>query len=157
MKKMFLFMCLSFCLMTTASAGNGERYIGLAGGYSLVRAMDFMATFEMEKGYHGSHELFAEFYTSRENGSWAYLREYRGGYAYKFPLYRGKNTTFKTRVGSAIGADEAGFTMGFQLGFEFNYTFLSGAQWFLSQKNEYAVWSRRPWRNGLLMGIRVPF
>ena len=144
-------------LPVAAVAGNGERYLGFSGGYSFVRAMDFMISFEKETRYHGSHELFAEFYNSKEHGSWEYLREYRGGYAYKFPLYRGKNTTFRMRGGAALGSDEEGFTAGFQLGFEFNYTFLVGSQLFLQQKNEYCILTPRPWRSGLMVGLRFPF
>ena len=157
MKRFVFVLCMLLGVGLSALAGNGERYIGFSGGYSFVRAMDFMISFEKETRYHGSHELFAEFYNSKENGSWEYLREYRGGYAYKFPLYRGKNTTFRMRGGAALGADEEGFTAGFQLGFEFNYTFLVGSQLFLQQKNEYSILSPRPWRNGLLIGLRFPF
>ena len=156
MKRLAIVLCMLLGVGLCASAGNGERYLGFSGGYSFVRAMDFMISFEKETRYHGAHELFAEFYNSKEHGSWEYLREYRGGYAYKFPLYRGKNTLFRMRGGAALGADDAGFTAGFQLGFEYTYTFLPGSQIFLQEKNEYSILTPRPWRAGLLLGFRFP-
>ena len=157
MKKMLLTLVCICGLSTTLSAGNGEKYLGLAGGYSLANALDFMLTFEKESQYYISHELFAEFYDSRRYGSWKYLQEYRGGYAAKFPLARGKNTMLRLRTGLAIGADQDGFTGGVQVGFELTRTLYSGSAIFLSQKNEYCLWTPRPWRNGLMVGFRFPF
>ena len=157
MKKYIYSLALCLCVSGSLYAGNGEKYVGISGGYSLLRAIDVRLSYEMESRYHGSHELFAEFYDRYEKGDWKYLQEYRGGYAYKFPLHRGKNSTFKMRMGAALGADAEGFTCGFQMGFELNRTFGNGVQGFIAQNNEYALWTRRPWRNGLSMGLRIPF
>ena len=100
MKKYIYSLALCLCVSGSLYAGNGEKYIGISGGYSLLRAIDVRLSYEMESRYHGSHELFAEFYDSYEKGDWKYLQEYRGGYAYKFPLHRGKNSTFKMRMGA---------------------------------------------------------
>lgn len=142
------------CVTGYLHAGNGDKYVGISAGYSLVRAIDVRLSYEIESRYHGSHELFAQYYNSYEKSDWDYLREYRGGYAYKFPLHRGKNTTFKLRMGAAAGADADGFTCGVQLGFELNRTFSSGVQGFIAQHNEYSLWTPRPWRNGLSLGLR---
>ncbi len=155
-KYIYPIICL-LCITGTAFAGNGEKYIGISGGYSFLRAIDARISYEVECRYHGSHELFAEYYNSYEKSDWSYLHEYRGGYAYKFPLHRGKNTTFRMRLGTALGADEEGFTCGFQAGFELNRSFANGVQAFVVQNNEYALWTRRPWRNGLSLGLRIPF
>lgn len=157
MKKFVLSIICLFSLLGSAFAGNGEKYVSISVGYSLVRALDARLSYEMESRYHGSHELFAQFYDSYEKGDWQYLQEYRAGYAYKFPLSRGKNMTFKMRVGAAAGADTEGFTCGFQMGFELNRTFSNGIQGFITQNNEYALWTPRPWRNGLSLGLRFPF
>lgn len=61
------------------------------------------------------------------------------------------------RIGAAAGADAEGFTCGAQVGFELNRTFANGFQFFVLQNNEYALWTPRPWRNGLSLGLRIPF
>lgn len=154
-KYIYSIICLLF-LSGNLYAGDGEKYFGISSGYSFLRAFDARLSYQVDTRYHGSHELFAEFYDSYEKEDWKYVQEYRGGYAYKFPLSRGKNTTLKMRVGAAAGADSEGFTCGLQLGFEFNRTFSNGMQGFIAQNNEYALWTRRPWRNGLALGLRFP-
>lgn len=156
--KNVLYLIIGFCLSCgSVCAGNGEKYFGISGGYSLIRAVNARLSLDFETRYHGCHELFAEFYDSYESGKWDYLQEYRGGYAYKFPLSRGKNTILKMRIGAAVGADVEGFTCGAQVGFELNRTFANGFQFFVLQNNEYALWTPRPWRNGLSLGLRIPF
>ena len=64
MKKYIYSLALCLCVSGSLYAGNGEKYIGISGGYSLLRAIDVRLSYEMESRYHGSHELFAEFYDS---------------------------------------------------------------------------------------------
>ena len=74
MKKYIYSLALCLCVSGSLYAGNGEKYIGISGGYSLLRAIDVRLSYEMESRYHGSHERFSEFYDSYEKGDWRYLR-----------------------------------------------------------------------------------
>ena len=48
MKKYIYSLALCLCVSGSLYAGNGEKYIGISGGYSLLRAIDVRLSYEME-------------------------------------------------------------------------------------------------------------
>ena len=80
-----------------------------------------------------------------------------GGIVYKHRLVRYKNGMLRFRFGPQFGAVQKKFFIGLEGGFEYSYVFRNGWEFVLIQKNNVNFLHGDTFRNGLLLGIKVPF
>lgn len=80
-----------------------------------------------------------------------------GGLVYKHRLVRYKNGMLRFRFGSQFGATQRKFFLGIEGGFEYNYVFQNGWKFALIQKNNVNFIHGDTFRNGLLIGMKIPF
>ena len=80
-----------------------------------------------------------------------------GGIVYKHRLVRYKNGMLRFRFGPQFGAVQKKFFIGLEGGFEYSYVFRNGWEFALIQKNNVNFLHGDTFRNGLLLGIKVPF
>lgn len=80
-----------------------------------------------------------------------------GGIVYKHRLVRYKNGMLRFRFGPQFGAVQKRFFIGLEGGFEYSYVFRNGWEFALIQKNNVNFLHGDTFRNGLLLGIKVPF
>ena len=80
-----------------------------------------------------------------------------GGIVYKHRLVRYKNGMLRFRFGPQFGAVQKRFFIGLEGGFEYSYVFRNGWEFALIQKNNVNFLHGDTFRNGLLLGMRIPF
>lgn len=79
-----------------------------------------------------------------------------GGLVYKHRLVRYKNGMLRFRFGPQFGAVQRNFFLGLEGGFEYSYVFQNGWEFTLIQKNNVNFLHGDTFRNGLLVGIKIP-
>lgn len=80
-----------------------------------------------------------------------------GGIVYKHRLVRYKNGMLRFRFGPQFGAVQKRFFIGLEGGFEYSYVFRNGWEFALIQKNNVNFLHGDTFRNGLLLGMKIPF
>lgn len=80
-----------------------------------------------------------------------------GGIVYKHRLVRYKNGMLRFRFGPQFGAVQKRFFIGLEGGFEYSYVFQNGWEFTLIQKNNVNFLHGDTFRNGLLLGMKIPF
>ena len=80
-----------------------------------------------------------------------------GGIVYKHRLVRYKNGMLRFRFGPQFGAVQKLFFIGLEGGFEYSYVFQNGWEFTLIQKNNVNFLHGDTFRNGLLLGMKIPF
>jgi len=80
-----------------------------------------------------------------------------GGIVYKQRLVRYKNGMLRFRFGPQFGAVQKRFFIGLEGGFEYSYVFQNGWEFALIQKNNVNFLHGDTFRNGLLLGMKIPF
>jgi len=80
-----------------------------------------------------------------------------GGLVYKQRLVRYKNGMLRFRLGPQFGATQKKFFLGVEAGFEYSYVFQNGWEFSLIQKNNVNFLHGDTFRNGLLLGVKIPF
>ena len=80
-----------------------------------------------------------------------------GGIVYKHRLARYKNGMLRFRFGPQFGAVERKFFLGLEGGFEYSYVFRNGWEFSLTQKNNVNFIHGDTFRNGMLLGFKIPF
>lgn len=61
------------------------------------------------------------------------------------------------RFGPQFGAVERKFFLGLEVGFEYSYVFRNGCEFVITQKNNVNFLHGDTFRNGLLLGMKIPF
>ncbi len=79
-----------------------------------------------------------------------------GGIEYKHRVVRYKNGSLRLFGGAYCGADVKKFFFGCDLGIEYNYTFANNWQFTVSQKNNFNFLHGDLFRNGIMIGIKIP-
>ena len=157
-------MMLSLCLMVAATmgayAGNGDEYVSVNGGFLFNSTLNATFGYERELDYSNALELFGEIgdrwhesdgkTTLRTNYYWG------GGVLYKKSLKRFKNASLRLRFGPECGAHTGDWFFALEGGFELNLSFPNRVQLSLIQKNQIGFIHGDTFRNGLLIGIKVP-
>jgi hypothetical protein len=145
-------------------AGDGDKFLSLGGGALWKNASSFELNFEREIANHGGMELGLDFYNQNGNtdGTGVKINTYSVlvQAAYKQVLIRFKNANLRWRLAAGVGINERDqFACSITPGLEYNYTFASGVQFFIAEKNQFSFWtSNKSWlRIGGMMGIKIPF
>lgn len=166
MKKNRLLLILSLLLCVQRSfAGDGDKYINVSGGWQYKNTVNALISVEFEGINHSSYEFYldlANVYREAPDGKvhsntfWDY-KSLGIGTAWKPVISRGRNTALKWRLGADIGANDNSFQASLEVGLEYSYTLKNGWKLFALQKNELVFWTRDHFRNGLLIGVKLPF
>ena len=90
------------------------------------------------------------------NAFWNY-KSANVGFAYKPRLVKWKNNSLRARTGMDMGVRQLGkFNLSLDVGIEYSHTFKNRLQLYITQKNDFVFWSRYHFKNGLLIGIKIP-
>ena len=166
MKKVIVVLLMMVCLGVSKSyAGEGNVYVNFGGGWQYRNTLTSLLALEFETRYHSAWEFNVNISNEYrkcpihgvvDRGSFWYKQSYTVGGAYKGRLMRWKNSTLKYRLGVDFGAEEHAFQLGLGVGLEYNYTFKNKMKLFVLQKNDFRFWAGDTFRNGLLVGIKIP-
>jgi hypothetical protein len=167
MKKLLLMLVTLFSLSFNSFAGDGDKFFNIATGLMYRNTANAVITMEFETKYHNAWEIYVDASTAFkkceientifcEKTFWDYKTFGIGG-AYKPAISRWKNANLRARFGADIGIDEGySFYTSLDIGLEFSYSFRNRMQFVIMQKNDFAFWTRDNFKNGFLIGLKIP-
>lgn len=159
MKKIiFALVCTVITLGTSAQTSNGK--LAVNAGFLFSKTLNATIGYEHPLSYGNAVELYGElgnhWQTVTSQNFWkGYYWD--GGVVYKHRLTRYKNGMLRFRFGPQFGSTQRKFFIGIEGGFEYNYVFRSGCEFSIIQKNNVNFIHGDNFRNGLLLGFKVPF
>lgn len=165
MKKL-AFVIVSLLFVTTAFAGQGDEFFSLNGGFLFNSTLNATLGYERELSYSDAMEFYGEVGNRWEKDPVcgkvcreSFFKNYYwdGGVAYKKCLKRMKNSMFRLRLGPQMGAVRGSFFMAVECGFEYNVVLPNRVQLSVIQKNQVSFLHGDTFRNGLLVGLKIPF
>ena len=156
--KKFLFILLCALASIGASAQDGK--LTLNAGFLFPSTLNATLGYEHPLFYGNAVEVFGEvgdhWQTPVSDRFWkGYYWD--GGVLYKHRLVRYKNGMLRFRFGPQFGAVQRKFFLGMHAGFEYSYAFQNGWEFALIQKNNVNFIHGDTFRNGLLIGVKIPF
>ena len=156
--KKFLFTMV--CSMTTICAFAQDGKLTINAGFLFPSTLNATIGYEHPLSYGNVVEVFAEmgdhWQTPVCHRFWkGYYWD--GGWVYKHRLVRYKNGMLRFRFGPQFGATQRKFFLGIEGGFEYNYMFQNGWEFALIQKNNVNFIHGDTFRNGLPIGMKIPF
>ena len=165
MKKLVLFMLTLVCAIT-AQAGDGDQFVTVHTGFLFNSTLNASIGYERELSYGDAVEAFGEV-----GNHWhrdpvcgrvcddVFWKDHYwdGGLLYKKAVKRYKNSQLRLRLGPVFGSHTGDYFFGVEGGFEYNYTFPNNIQFSVVQKNNVCFLHGDTFRNGVLIGIKVPF
>ena len=158
MKKFLIaIVCTIVSLGAYAQESHGKLTVNA--GFLFPSTLNATVGYEHSFGYGSAVELFGEIGDHWKSGEGQFWKGYYwdGGLLYKHRLVRYKNGCFRFRVGPEFGAVERKFFVGLEAGFEYNYVFQNGWEFAMIQKNNVNFVHGDTFRNGLLIGLKIPF
>ena len=165
MKKVGIIIVSLLCV-TSAFAGQGDTYLTLNGGFLFNSTLNASLGYERELNYRDALEFYGEVGDRWEKDPVcgkvcreSFFKNYYwdGGIAYNKCLKRMKNSTFRLRLGPQMGAVKGRFFLAVECGFEYNVVFPNRVQLSVTQKNQVGFLHGDTFRNGLLVGLKIPF
>ncbi len=157
MKKiLFLFLCAFITIGATAQ----DKKLILNAGFLFPSTLNAMVGYEHPLTYGNAVELYGEVGTHWQTPTCHRFWEnyyWDGGLVYKHRLVRYKNGMLRFRFGPQFGAVQRNFFIGLEGGFEYSYVFQNGWEFTLIQKNNVNFLHGDTFRNGLLIGFKIPF
>lgn len=153
------FLLLIACLLSSVTmiAGNGDDYLSIKGGFLFPQTGNFQVSYERGLDYDASVELFGEVGNKFLSSSAPKSYYWAGGVGYKRGLKRYKNSELRLTSELHAGAYVKEFYFGAGLGLEYAYIFQNGVQLVIQQKNQVNFLSGDTFKNGLLVGLKIPF
>ena len=156
MKKiLFLFLCAFITIGATAQ----DKKLILNAGFLFPSTLNAMVGYEHPLTYGNAVELYGEVGTHWQTPTCHRFWEnyyWDGGLVYKHRLVRYKNGMLRFRFGPQFGAVQRNFFIGLEGGFEYSYVFQNGWEFTLIQKNNVNFLHGDTFRNGLLIGFKIP-
>lgn len=146
------------CAIVSIGASAQEKFTFNA-GFLFPSTLNATVGYEHSLNYGNAVELFGEIGNHWKSGEGRFWKGYYwdGGLLYKHRLVRYKNGMLRFRFGPEFGAVERKFFLGIEGGFEYNYVFQNGWEFSLIQKNNVNFLHGDTFRNGLLIGLKIPF
>lgn len=165
MKKICL-MLLSLLVSIGSFAGEKDEYFTLNSGFLFNSTLNATFGYERELTYGNAFEV-----TGEVGNRWhrdhicgkvckeSFWEDYYwdGGVLYKHCLKKFKNSNLRFRLGPQFGSHKGDYFFAVEGGFEYNYCFRSGVQFSVIQKNQVSFLHGDSFRNGLLLGLKIPF
>lgn len=165
-KMLFLALLFTAVSIPHATAGEGDRHIGVQTGVMYPRIFNVTLSYDKESSYHNSWEVYLDYAAQWKkcnicdkvckDSFWKNRYSFAVGAAYKPTVHRGKNQVGRFRIGGDLGTNTRGFAMGVEIGYEYIWALKCGVQLVAQQKNEITFWGKPTFKNGLLVGVRIP-
>lgn len=157
MKKLTMII---LCALATLNVAAQSDKLTINAGFLFPSTLNATVGYEHPLAYGHAVELYGEVGNhwqklASENFWKGYYWD--GGLAYKHRLVRYKNGMLRLRFGPQFGASQGAFFIGLEAGLEYSYVFRSGCEFTLTQKNNVNFLHGDTFRNGLLMGLKIPF
>lgn len=143
----------------SASFADESGRLDIKAGVFAPYTLEATIGYEMPIGFGHAIEIFGEAGTHWQTPvCHMFWKKYYwdGGAAYKHQLVRFKNGNFRIVGGAYCGAFQRNCFFGFEAGFEYNYTFANNWQLTLSQKNQFNFLNGDHFRNGVMIGVKIP-
>lgn len=155
MKKILI--ALVCAVVSLGASAQGKLTVNA--GFLFPSTLNATVGYEHSFTYGNAVELFGEIGNHWKSGDGQFWKGYYwdGGILYKHRLARYKNGMLRFRFGPEFGATERKFFLGIEGGFEYNYVFQNGWEFSLIQKNNVNFIHGDTFRNGLLIGLKIPF
>lgn len=155
-KVLFLLLCAVFTFNVSAQ----DKKLTLNAGFLFPNTLNATIGYEHPLSYGNAVELYGEAGNHWQQPTSS--RFWKGyywdvGLVYKHRLARYKNGMLRFRFGPQFGADKRKFFLGLEAGFEYSYVFQNGWEFALIQKNNVNFIHGDTFRNGLLLGMKIPF
>lgn len=155
MMKKFLITLFCVAAYIGASAQGGKLAVNV--GFMFPSTLNATIGYERPLSYGNAVELYGEAGTHWQEKDFWKGYYWDGGIVYKHRLVRYKNGMLRFRFGPQFGAVNRKFFLGLEGGFEYSYVFRSGMEFSIVQKNNVNFLHGDTFRNGLLLGIKIPF
>ena len=146
-KTLFILLCSVASIGASAQTGK----VSVNAGFLFPSTLNATLGYEYPLSYGNAVEVYGEVGNHWQRPFWD------GGMVYKHRLARYKNGMMRLRLGPQFGAVQKKFFFGLEAGFEYSYVFRSGLEFSVIQKNNVNFLHGDTFRNGLLLGIKVPF
>lgn len=147
------------CAIVSLGASAQDSKLTVNAGFLFPSTLNASVGYEHPLSYGKAIEVFGEIgdhWKSEEGRFWkGYYWD--GGILYKHRLRRYKNGMLRFRFGPQFGAVERKFYFGQEAGFEYNYVFQNGCEFSIVQKNNVNFLHGDTFRNGLMIGFKIPF
>ena len=138
MKKFLIILCCAVVAIGASAQGK----LAVNAGFMFPSTLNATVGYEHPLSYGNAVELYGEVGNHwQEKDFWK----------------RYKNGMLRFRFGPQFGAVQKRFFIGLEGGFEYSYVFRNGWEFALIQKNNVNFLHGDTFRNGLLLGIKVPF
>lgn len=148
------------CAFAAFSASAQDKKLKLNAGFLFPNTLNAMIGYEHPLSYGNAVEIYGEAGNHwQEPTCCRFWKGYYwdGGLVYKHCLVRYKNGMLRFRFGPQFGTTQKKFFFGLEAGFEYSYVFQNGWEFSLIQKNNVNFLHGDTFRNGLLLGVKIPF
>lgn len=158
MKKLIFLFALIICSSLAGRADEPKRLfanVGIMAPYTL----DATIGYEHPIGYGHAFSVYAEAGNHWETPvCHRFWHNYfwDGGGSYKHQIARWKNASLRVVGGMYFGAIRTDFFFGNELNLEFNYRFRNNWMFTLTQKNTINYLHGDLFRNGVMVGLKIP-
>lgn len=154
MKKSLLVL-LCAVLAIGASAQDGK--LSVNAGFLFPSTLNATVGYERPLAYGNAVEVFGEVGNHWQKPDFWQGYYWDGGIVYKHRLVRYKNALLRFRFGPQFGATQRKFFFGIEGGLEYSHVFRNGLEFSVTQKNNVNFLNGDTFRNGLLLGVKIPF
>lgn len=147
------------CAIVSLGAAAQDSKLTVNAGFLFPSTLNASIGYEHPLSYGKAIEVFGEIGDQWKSGEGRFWKGYYwdGGILYKHRLRRYKNGMLRFRFGPQFGAVERKFYFGLEAGFEYNYVFQNGCEFSIIQKNNVNFLHGDTFRNGLMIGFKIPF
>lgn len=171
MKKHLLIVMAVFSLALSAKAGEGDILLNAKIGAFYQKSFNGLLELEFERKYSNCWVAYLDLCNAYryceidhtifcDDTFWDY-QTFAVGVGYKHNLVRWQNMNLRAQLGFDIGADYCkeenySFYMSAEISIEMTFSLRNRTQLCLIQKNDFCFFTRDHFKNGLLIGIKIP-
>ena len=148
---------ITLCCAVVAIGASAQGKLAVNAGFLFPSTLNATIGYERPLSYGNAVELYGEAGTHWQEKDFWKGYYWDGGIVYKHRLVRYKNGMLRFRFGPQFGAVQKLFFIGLEGGFEYSYVFQNGWEFTLIQKNNVNFLQGDTFRNGLLLGMKIPF
>ena len=167
MEKLRSYIVLSLMLLSSsfAMAGENDSFFNTFAGFLFPSTIHASLGYEKELRYGNAYQLSADIGNRWEvdpvcgkvckDSFWSNYY-WHGSFDYKKCIRRYKNANLRLFGGVQAGAVNRSFFFGINGGFEYNYALECGVMLSIQQLNQINFRRGDSFRNGLLVGFKIP-
>lgn len=169
MKKIIYILLFLFhsVFLSARSLRDMNHYLNICTGYMYKSTLPILIEYEMESRQIHAFAIYIDMTTTYKycetdrtyfcTAAFWHYKSLNFGFAYKPRMVKWKNNCLRGRVGIDLGLRQFGmFNLSIDLGIEYCHAFKNRVQLYITQKNDFVFWSRYHFKNGLLVGVKIP-